>query len=257
MPHEAQPLLSFDLNELYSTPSSAEMVETRSIRAAMAFEARHNAARLQRLKDAIATLAPEENLSLEFEPHASRVVGYVRVSTAEQDAGLQRNALMDLKHPPVEIIEDVMSGARADRPGLDRALSLLQPGDTLAVWKLDRLGRSLRQLIDTAEIIRNKGASLHSITESLDTSTAAGRVLFHVLGALAEFERDTIRERVTAGMKAAKKGGKHVGRPARMSLARTEEARRMLDEGKSWNKVCTTLEISQPTLSRALRKYGV
>jgi DNA invertase Pin-like site-specific DNA recombinase len=257
IPRQNEPLLAFDPSELYSKPSVAEVIEARSIKAAMAFEARYNAARLQRLKDAIETLAPEETLSLDLEPQTARVFGYVRVSTAEQDSALQRNALMELKRPPVEIIEDVMSGARADRPGLDRALSLLRPGDTLAIWKLDRLGRSLRQLIDTAETIRDKGASLHSITESLDTSTPAGRVLFHVLGALAEFERDTIRDRVTAGMKAAKKAGKHVGRPARMSLSRTEEARRMLNEGKSWNKVCTTLEISQPTLSRALRKYGI
>jgi DNA invertase Pin-like site-specific DNA recombinase len=240
IPRQTEPLLAFDLSELYSKPLMAEVIEARSIRAAMAFEARYNAARLQRLKDAIETLAPEETLSLDLEPQTARVFGYVRISTAEQDSALQRNALMELKRPPVEIIEDVMSGARADRPGLDRALSLLRPGDTLAIWKLDRLG-----------------PSLHSITESLDTSTPAGRVLFHVLGALAEFERDTIRDRVTAGMKAAKKAGKHVGRPARMSLSRTEEARRMLNEGKSWNKVCTTLEISQPTLSRALRKYGV
>lgn len=242
----------FDAEELHSARSQAEITEARSKKTAMAFEARLAAVLQRKRLDAVEILMPEENMALNLEP---KVLGYVRVSTADQDAALQRNALLDLKKPPVEIIEDVMSGARADRPGLKRVLSMLQPGDTLAIWKLDRLGRSLRQLIDTAEIIKARGATLHSVTESLDTSTPGGRVLFHVLAALAEFERDTIRERVTAGMQAAKKAGKHVGRPARMNLARTTEARRMLVDGKSWNQVCSVLEISQPTLSRALRHF--
>lgn len=221
---------------------------------------RYHHARRERLIAAVDTLMPEVHLTLELDAPperamAHRVLGYVRVSTADQDLSLQRNALMELRHPPDEIVEDVISGSRANRPGLDRLLSMLRPGDTVAIWKLDRLGRSLRQLIDTAETIRDKGASLHSITESLDTSTAAGRVLFHVLGALAEFERDTIRERVTAGMKAAKQAGKHTGRPARMNAVRVAEARRMLEEGKSWNQVCRVLEISQATLSRSLRRF--
>lgn len=255
MTRQPHPLLSFSADELHSAPSKAQVVEARSIRAAMAFDARQKAIALQRLHDAVETLMPEQNMEFDLEPQVPKVLGYVRVSTSEQDAALQRNALLELKVPPVEIFEDVMSGAKADRPGLERALSMLRPGDTLAIWKLDRLGRSLRQLIDTAEIIKERGATLHSVTESLDTSTPGGRVLFHVLAALAEFERDTIRERVTAGMQAAKKAGKHVGRPARMTMARTGEARRMLGEGKSWNHVCRVLEISQPTLSRALRQF--
>ena len=255
MAREKLPMLSFANDELYSTPSQAEMIETRSRKAAMAFQARQNAEKRQRLLDAVDTLMPEENLSFDWEARAPRVIGYVRVSTAEQDVALQRNALMDLKHPPVEIVEDIMSGARADRPGLKTALSMLEEGDTLAVWKLDRLGRSIKQLIETAAIINERGASLHSITENIDTSTTSGRVLFHVLAALAEFERETIRERVVAGIQAAKKAGKHTGRPSRMNLARTSQARRMLGEGKSWNEVCGVLEISQPTLSRALRRH--
>jgi DNA invertase Pin-like site-specific DNA recombinase len=186
-----------------------------------------------------------------------RIIGYVRVSTVDQDAALQRDALMDLRPAPVEIVEDIMSGARADRPGLARALAMLEPGDTLAVWKLDRLGRSLRQLMDTAETINGKGAALKSITESIDTATAAGRVLYHVLGALAEFERETIRERVTAGMKAAKRAGIHTGRPAKMTAARVREARTFLADGKSWNEVCRLFDISQSTLSRALTRFAV
>lgn len=172
-----------------------------------------------------------------------------------QDVRLQKDALMELRFPPCQIFQDVLSGSRADRPGLDELLATLQPGDVVAVWKLDRLGRSLRQLIDTAEVIQAMGATLHSVTENLDTSTASGRVLFHVLGALAEFERDTIRERVLAGMKAAKLAGRRVGRPARMNAARVAEARRMLGSGRSWNEVCRVLEISQATLSRALRRF--
>lgn len=258
--HQPEQALLLSLDELQSRPSQAEVIEARSSRAAIAFGDRYHHARRERLIAAVETLTPEVCLALEFdapvaqEP-ATRLLGYVRVSTADQDASLQRNALMELRQRPTEIIEDVISGSRADRPGLDKLLSMLRPGDTVAVWKLDRLGRSLRQLIDTAEIIRAKGATLHSITENLDTSTAGGRVLFHVLGALAEFERDTIRERVTAGMKAAKEAGRHTGRPARMNSARAAEARRMLADGKSWNQVCRVLEISQATLSRALHRY--
>lgn len=183
----------------------------------------------------------------------SKIIAYVRVSTAEQSLDLQKSALAVLD--PDEVIEDVMSGAKADRPGLRLALSKLEPGDTLAVWKLDRLGRSLRQLIDTAEAIEAAGANLKSLTEAIDTGTAGGRVLFHVLGALAEFERETIRERVNAGIKAARKAGRHLGRPAKMNAARTAEARRMLDDGRTWNEICSILQISQPTLSRALKRF--
>lgn len=182
-----------------------------------------------------------------------RIVGYVRVSTADQSLDLQRNALADLG--AAEIVQDVMSGAKADRPGLKKALAMLEAGDTLAVWKLDRLGRSLRQLIDTAEAINAKGANLRSVTEAIDTGTAGGRVLFHVLGALAEFERETIRERVNAGIGAARKAGRHLGRPTSMNAARTAEARRMLDDGKTWSEVCNVLRISAPTLSRALKRF--
>lgn len=183
----------------------------------------------------------------------SRIIGYVRVSTADQSLDLQRNALADLD--PVEIVEDVMSGARADRPGLAKAIDMLEPGDTLAVWKLDRLGRSMRQLIDTAEAIKEKEANLRSLTEAFDTGTPGGRMFFHILGTVAEFERETIRERVHAGMKAAKKAGKHIGRRSKMTAARTDEARRMLAGGKSWSHVCTVLQITPPTLSRALARF--
>jgi len=182
----------------------------------------------------------------------SRVIGYVRVSTVEQDPALQRNALSDIG--VAEVFSDTTSGANPKRPGLKKALDALQKGDTLVVWRLDRLGRSMRQLVDTAEEIQNKGAHLRSLTETIDTTTAGGRVLFHVLGALAEFERETIRERVTAGMAAAKRDGRHVGRPQLMRPDMVAVARGMLGDGKSWAEVSRLFKVSPSTLSRALNR---
>lgn len=183
----------------------------------------------------------------------SRTIGYVRVSTVDQDPALQIHALEAAS--VVEIFRDTTSGANPARPGLNSALRDLKPGDTIAVWRLDRLGRSLRQLLDTAAAIEARGAHLRSLTEAIDTKTATGRMLFHVLGALAEFERETIRERVTAGMAAAKREGRHVGRPCRMGPGNTMTAHDMLDKGKTWAEVCQVFDISMATLSRALRKY--
>ena len=146
-----------------------------------------------------------------LEPHY-RVCSCI---ASEQDVALQREALADLK--PLETSEEMMSGGLAHRPGPQCALDMLGSGDTLAVWKLDRLGRSWRQLINTAETIHAKGAALKPITENLDTATPGGRVQFHVLGALTEFERDATGERATAGMK-----GMRPGRPANMQALRTE-----------------------------------
>lgn len=183
-----------------------------------------------------------------------RIVGYARVSTGDQSLDLQTEALAKIGAVPIH--EDRASGTKADRPGLAAALSDLSPGDTLAVWRLDRLGRSLRQLIDTADAIRAKGAHLRSLTESLDTGTAGGRVLFHVLGALAEFERESIRERVTAGMATAKRQGRHVGRPGKFGIAQADAARRLLDAGSSWAETARALSVSESTLSRGLRRYS-
>lgn len=183
----------------------------------------------------------------------SRLIGYARVSTEEQNPALQLEALE--KAGAVMVFDDKASGARLSRKGLAAALAELGPGDTLAVWRLDRLGRSLRQLIETAESIREKGAHLRSLTESLDTASAAGRVLFHVLGALAEFERETIRERVTAGMATAKRQGKHVGRPSKFSQAQADAARSQIEGGASRAEVARALRVDKSTLSRGLRKY--
>lgn len=182
-----------------------------------------------------------------------RLIGYTRVSTSDQDPDLQRHAL---EQAGASIIfNDVISGARAKRPGLDQALAELQPGDSLAVWKLDRLGRSVRQLVDTIHVIDEKGAHLVCLTQGIDTRTPGGRMLFHVIGAMAEFERDLIHDRVKAGMQAAKRAGKHVGRPGKMTAAKADMAREMMANGRSWNEVCHALGFSQATLSRGLKRF--
>jgi DNA invertase Pin-like site-specific DNA recombinase len=147
-------------------------------------------------------------------PSERRRIGYARVSTQDQTLALQLDALKAAGC--VEIFQDhAVSGASTSRPGLTEALSALELGDTLVVWRLDRLGRSLRHLIETLTTLSNDGIGFHSIHDAIDTNTAGGRLTFHIMGALAEFERDLISERTKAGMAAAKARGVHVGRPSR------------------------------------------
>lgn len=183
----------------------------------------------------------------------SRIIGYVRVSTADQNPAMQHAALEQAGASIV--FEDRASGARSSRKGLADALAALEAGDTLAVWRLDRLGRSIRQLIETAESIQQRGAHLRSLTESIDTGSAAGRVLFHVLAALAEFERESIRERVTTGMATAQRHGKHVGRPARFTQAQADAARTLLADGASYAETARAFNVAESTLSRGLRRF--
>ena len=130
------------------------------------------------------------------------LVGYARVSTADQTLGLQRDALTAAGCE--RLFTDTASGSRADRPGLDEALEFLRPGDTLVVWRLDRLGRSLRHLLDTLTVLQARNIGFRSLQEQIDTTTSGGKLVFHVFGALAEFERDLIRERTQAGLEAAR-----------------------------------------------------
>jgi DNA invertase Pin-like site-specific DNA recombinase len=139
------------------------------------------------------------------------LIGYARVSTDEQDAALQLDALINAGCGAV--FQDKASGASACRPALDDALKHLKPGDTLVAWRLDRLGRSLQHLIAIVTTLEERRVGFRSLTEAIDTNTAGGRLLFHVMGALAEFERSLIAERTRAGMAAAKARGRHVGRP--------------------------------------------
>src|SRR5947209_14530630 len=138
-------------------------------------------------------------------------VGYARVSTTDQTLDLQNDALETIGC--TKIFTDTASGAKAERPGLTDALAYVRAGDTLVVWKLDRLGRSLKHLIDTITALNNKKIGFKSITESIDTTTSGGKLIFHIFGALAEFERDIIRERTNAGLHAARARGRLGGRP--------------------------------------------
>lgn len=139
------------------------------------------------------------------------LIGYARVSTDEQDTALQLDALINAGCGTV--FHDKASGASAYRPALDDALKNLKPGDTLVAWRLDRLGRSLQHLIAIVTMLEQRRVGFRSLTEAIDTTTAGGRLLFHIMGALAEFERSLIAERTRAGMAAAKARGRHVGRP--------------------------------------------
>lgn len=143
------------------------------------------------------------------------LIGYARVSTQDQNPQLQLDAL---KASGCErIFEEKASGAQRERPALKEAVAFLREGDTLVVWKLDRLARSLRQLIDTIEKLEERGIGLRSLTEAIDTTTSGGRLVFHIFGALAEFERSIIRERTVAGLASARARGRLGGRPRAMS----------------------------------------
>jgi DNA invertase Pin-like site-specific DNA recombinase len=184
-----------------------------------------------------------------IEVAAPRLVGYARVSTDDQTTALQADALARAE---IDVcFEEQASGSNQARPVLAQALASLKPGDTLVVWRLDRLGRSLGHLIEIATILRDRGVFLRSLSEGFDTSTAAGRLLYHVLGAVAEFEREVIKERTVAGMKAAKKRGTHVGRPQALTGSRLTAAKRMLKEGKSQVEVARILRVSRATIQRA------
>lgn len=177
-------------------------------------------------------------------------IGYARVSTEEQNLDLQRAALTQAGCEPV--FEDQVSGMALQRPGLDQALARLGAGDILVVWRLDRLGRSLPHLIETIRLIGDRGAGFRSLTESIDTTTAGGRLYFHMMGALAEFERALIIERTRAGMKAAKARGIEVGRKRALSPSQISHARQLVDQGESPSAVARSMKVGRSTLYRAL-----
>lgn len=184
-------------------------------------------------------------------------IGYARVSTDEQNLDLQIQALRKAGCRPI-IKDDGLSGADRSRPGLTEALSTLKKGDVLVVWKLDRLGRSLDHLIALIDTIGKQGAGFVSLTETIDTTTAGGRLVFHMMGALAEFERGLIKERTKAGMAAAKRRGKHVGRPFKLTGQQVAHARELLASGKeSRNAVAALFDVDAKTLRRALAARAV
>ena len=186
-------------------------------------------------------------MSNETQPQGM-VFGYSRVSTTEQDQALQEDVLT--KAGVDQIFPDTASGAKTSRPALDEPLSKLRPGDTVVVWRLDRLGRSLRHLIDVFSDLESKGVAIRSLTESLDTSTPGGRLIFHVFGALAEFERDLLRERTNEGLAAARARGRTGGRPSVWTAEKLRTAQDLLAQGTDIATVCRILGVSRASIYR-------
>jgi DNA invertase Pin-like site-specific DNA recombinase len=181
----------------------------------------------------------------------SDLIGYARVSTIEQNPALQLDALQAVGCARVFCEE--ASGAAAEWPELARALDHLRAGDTLVVWKLDRLGRSLRHLIDAVRALEDRGVGFRSLQEQVDTTTPGGRLVFHVFGALAEFERDLIRERTHAGLAAARARGRRGGRPAVMTAEKLTVARQMYDSREhTVAAIAAVLGVSRATIYRSL-----
>lgn len=173
-------------------------------------------------------------------------IGYARVSRDDQQLDLQHDALTAAGCE--RIFSDKMSGAKASRPGLDEALAFARPGDVLVVWRLDRLGRSMSELLRLTADLEAHGVGLESLKEQIDTTSAAGRLVFHVFAAMAEFERNLIRERTFAGLEAARARGRHGGRPG--VPPETIAAIQALagDQSRSPEEICKALKISRSTL---------
>ncbi|MUG82056.1 recombinase family protein [Commensalibacter melissae] len=177
-------------------------------------------------------------------------IGYARVSTIEQDTILQIKALKEFG---CDIIyEDKISGTKIDRPELSKALSYLREGDTLIVWKLDRLGRSIKHLIEIVNNLENRKISFKSLTENIDTTTSSGKFIFHLFGALAQFEKDLIQERTKAGLKAARDQGRIGGRPVVMTDEKLKKAKEHLKNGLNVREAAARIKVSATTLYKAL-----
>jgi DNA invertase Pin-like site-specific DNA recombinase len=176
------------------------------------------------------------------------LIGYARVSTQDQNLELQRKALLDAGCE--KIFDDKLSGSRSDRPGLAQALEFLRDGDTLVVWKLDRLGRSVKHLVDLVGELREQGIQFRSLTDSIDTATPSGRFFFHVMASLAEMERELTVERTKAGLEVARSLGRVGGRKRRMTDSKIESAKKLLASGVPPRDVAKNLGVSVPTLYR-------
>src|SRR2546426_6098795 len=183
------------------------------------------------------------------------LIGYARVSTQDQTLNLQKDAL--LKIGCTKIFTDTASGAQTDRAGLVEALAYVREGDTLVVWRLDRLGRSLKHLIETITELNNRKIGFKSLTENIDTTTSGGKLVFHLFGALAEFERNLIRERTNAGLLAARARGRLGGRPKATTLNTSKKiamAQSLYDDkNNTIDEICKTLNISRSTLYRYVK----
>src|SRR3954467_11439126 len=181
------------------------------------------------------------------------LIGYARVSTDDQNLDLQHHALIHAGVERERIFQDKLSGMRADRPGLASVLKAVREGDTLVIWRLDRLGRSLKELIAMAEDLKRRGLQLRSVTEGIDTTTIGGELLFHLFGAIAQFERNLIRERTRAGLASARARGRVGGRPPGLKPKDVAAAKAMLsDPNITMAEVAETLGVSVSTLHRHL-----
>ena len=186
------------------------------------------------------------------------LVGYMRVSTDgdRQVLDLQRDALLAAGVDDRHLFDDRASGSRGDRIGLAKALAFVRPGDCLVVWKLDRLGRSLPHLLHTVTGLRERGVAFRSLTEQINTTTPQGELLFHIFGALAQFERSLIHERVQAGLAAARRRGRRGGRPVAIDAEKFAAVIAALDGGASKAAVCRTFGIRRSTLIDSLARIG-
>lgn len=176
------------------------------------------------------------------------LIGYARVSTQDQHLDLQRGALANAGCQ--KVFEDKTSGSRDERPGLNKTLEVLREGDTLVVWKLDRLGRSVKRLVDLISSLAKQNIHFKSLTDSIDTSTPSGRFFFHVMASLAEMERELTVERTRAGLEMAKKLGRRGGRKRLMTDSKIESAKKLLASGVPPRDVAGNLGVSIPTLYR-------
>ena len=184
------------------------------------------------------------------------LIGYARVSTFEQNLNLQKDAL---KAAGCEkIFEDHISGAASSRPGMNKAIEFLRKGDTLVVWRLDRLGRSLKHLIEVVSLLEQRHIGFKSLQEAIDTTSSGGKLIFHIFGALAEFERNLIRERTMAGLSAARARGRKGGRPKALDPHQREVAVMLYHQKKKTVKeICSIMGISKPTLYSYIRSEQV
>jgi DNA invertase Pin-like site-specific DNA recombinase len=179
------------------------------------------------------------------------LIGYARVSTHDQTLALQQDALA--KAGCIKIFTDTASGAKAERKGLDEALNYVRNGDTLVVWRLDRLGRPLPHLISNMTDLEERGIGFKSLTENIDTTTSGGKLIFHIFGALAEFERNLIRERTQAGLTAARERGRTGGRPKALTGRKLSIAQDLYERRHPIPEILQILKISRATLYRAIK----
>jgi len=184
------------------------------------------------------------------------LIGYARISTDDQNLNLQRDALQLAGCG--QICEDSISGAKSDRPGLKEALKYARSGDTLVVWRLDRLSRSLKDLIEMINLLESKNIALKSLQEAIDTSSTSGKLIFHIFASLAEFERNLIRDRTQAGLLAARARGRNGGRPKSLSNDKQALAVKLYnDRAHTVNKICEMMGVSKPTLYKYIENAGV